>query len=200
VGTRLEQIDTHLGSEPIGERLDLRAFWVEAALDTYDRHPIPSRGYRQELLLERAEDDLGGNVQYTKFRAHLQGVVPLGHQHATIVTLEAGTADTRLPESERFLLGGRDSFLGWRTGEGRGDHYWAGGVALRFHNGGRRFISLLYNLGNIWPNGSRIDLLDVDHGVAAAYTIDSPAGPLDFAVGIAEDRPLIGYVNLGFSF
>jgi NTE family protein len=200
VGLRLERIDAELALDRVGERLDLRSLWVEAALDTYDRYPVPGRGYRQELLLERAEDELGGNVQYTKFRAHLQGVVPLGHNHATIVTFEAGTADTRLPESERFLLGGRNSFLGWRTGEGRGDHYWTGSLALRLHNGGRRFVTLLYNLGNIWTNGARIDLLDVDHGVAAAYTIDSPAGPLDFAVGIAEDRPLIGYVNLGFSF
>jgi hypothetical protein len=71
---------------------------------------------------------------------------------------------------------------------------------LRLHNGGPRYITLQYNLGNIWPNGARIDLLEVIHGVGVAYTIDSPAGPLDFAVGLATDREVVGYINLGLPF
>ena len=97
-------------------------------------------------------------------------------------------------------MGGRDSYVGWHRGEGRGDHFWIGRIALRLHNGGRRYITLIYNLGNIWAYDARIDLLDVDHGVGIAYTINTPVGPLDFALGLAENRPLIGYVNLGLPF
>ena len=95
---------------------------------------------------------------------------------------------------------GRYSFLGWRTGEGRGDHFWLGRAGLRLRLPGRRFLTVQYNLGNIWNNGDRIDLLDVGHGGGAAFAIDSPAGPLEVALGLAEDRKPIGYVHLGLAF
>jgi hemolysin activation/secretion protein len=117
-----------------------------------------------------------------------------------LLSLHAGTADTYLPESERFVMGGRYGFVGLRYGEERGDHYWKGGLALRLHNGGRRYITLQYDVGNMWPNAARIDLFDVIHGVGAAYTLDSPAGPLDLGLGIATNRPLVGYVNLGLTW
>ena len=97
-------------------------------------------------------------------------------------------------------MGGRAGFLGLRTGEGRGDHYWSGRAALRLHNGNRRYITLQYNLGNIWTNGSRVDLREIIHGIGLGYTLVSPAGPLDIAIGLATDRRTIGYLNMGFMF
>jgi len=199
-GLRAEGVDEFVEPGFSFREYAIRSLYVEAVLDTYDRYPIPRTGYRQRIQLEHAQDVLGGSVTYTRFNADLEGIIPLRHKHVIILGLRAGTADTRLPLSEQFLMGGRYNFMGWRIGEGRGDHYWNGRIIIRLHNGGPRYITLQYNLGNIWQNEERIDLLDVDHGVGIAYTIDTPAGPLDFALAIAEKRPLIGYVNLGLRF
>ena len=47
---------------------------------------------------------------------------------------------------------------------------------------------------------SRVDLRDVIHGIGLGYTLVSPAGPLDIAIGLATDRQTIGYLNMGFMF
>lgn len=200
MGMRVEHVDDILEPAVAETNLELRTVWLEAQLDTYDRFPFPRKGYRQRLTLEHAEKTLGGAAQYTRFYGELDGVIPLGHEHAVHFGIQSGTADTRLPESERFLMGGRYSFLGWRVGEGRGDHFWIGDLGLRFRLPGRRFLTFRYNLGNIWNNGDKIDLLDVDHGGGVAFAIDSPFGPLEVAGGIAEHRQLNGYVHLGLPF
>jgi NTE family protein len=179
---------------------ELRALSLEARLDTYDRFPFPRRGYRQVITLEKADEFFGGDARFLKFGGEAEGVLTLWKEHAVVAGARAGTADTRLPEPERFVMGGRNSFMGWRTGEGRGDHFWAGELGLRVRLPGRRFLTLIYNVGNIWTNGDKIDLLDVIHGGGAAFAIDSPAGPLEISVGIAEKRKFIGYVHLGMSF
>lgn len=200
IGVRVERADEYLEPRIRTTRWNLTALQAEALLDTYDRYPFPRRGYRQQLFLERAEKSLGGNVQYTKFYAEADAVVPLGKEHAVLLGFQAGTSDTRLPEPERFLMGGRFSFLGWRRAEGRGDHFWIGDMGLRLRLPGRRFLTFTYNLGNIWDNGDRIDLLDVAQGGGVSFAIDSPAGPLEVSAGIAEHRQAIGYVHLGMPF
>lgn len=181
-------------------RNQLRSIAIEIEFDTFDRYPVPQKGFRQRIRLEHAEEFFGGHLEYTRLEAQFDGVFALGNSHAALLGLAAGTADTRMPESERFVMGGRAGFLGLRTGEGRGDHYWSGRAAIRLHNGNRRYITLQYNVGNIWNNGSRVDLREVIHGIGLGYTLDSPAGPLDIAIGLATDRRTIGYVNMGFMF
>lgn len=197
---RAETVDRVDDFGLVSSRSELRSVSIELQFDTFDQYPVPQHGIRQRIRLEHAEEFLGGHLEFTRIDVHFDGVFALGNRHAALVGLEAGTADTRLPESERFVMGGRAGFLGLRTGEGRGDHYWSGRAALRLHNGNRRYITMQYNLGNIWSNGARIDLLEVIHGIGLSYTLDSPAGPLDIAVGLATDRQTIGYVNLGLMF
>jgi len=200
LGVRAERVSDHLEPDISESIWQLRTLRAEAQLDTYDRYPFPRKGYRQLLSLEHADHSFGGNVRYTKFYGEADAVIPLGHEHAVLAGVETGTADTRLPEPERFLMGGRYSFLGWRTGEGRGDSYWIGKLGLRLRLPGRRFLTLRYNLGNIWENGDRIDLLEVIHGGGIIFAIDSPAGPLEIAGGLSERRNVIGYVQLGMAF
>jgi NTE family protein len=199
-GLRAEDIDDYLNPNFKFSQWNLRTFFLQADLDTYDRFPLPRSGYRQRITLERAVDWLGGNTHFTKFWAELEGVLPLGREHVALIGGAAGTSDTRLIEPERFIIGGRTTFMGLHVGEGRGDYFWRSHVALRLHNGGSRYITLQYNLGNIWTHDAKVDLLDVIHGVGTAYTFDSPAGPLDFGVGLATDRSLVAYINLGLPF
>jgi NTE family protein len=197
---RAESVDSLGGFGPAISNSELRSVSIEVEFDTFDRYPVPQSGIRQRIRLEHAEEFFGGHLEFTRIEARFDGVYPLGHRHAALLGLEAGTADTRLPESERFVMGGRAGFLGLRTGERRGDHYWNGRAALRLHNGNRRYVTVQYNVGNMWNNGARIDLKDVIHGVGLIYTLDSPAGPLDVALGLATSRQTIGYVNLGLMF
>jgi outer membrane protein insertion porin family len=200
LGLRVEDIDDYIEPGLKYTPWNLRTLFVQAELDTYDRFPLPRSGYRQRIVLERAVDAFGGNTEYTKFWFELEGVLPLGREHVALLGGAAGTSDTWLPEPERYLLGGRPSFLGLHTGEGRGDYFWRSHAALRLHNGGSRFITLQYNLGNIWTHDAQIDLLEVIHGVGVAYTLDTRVGPLDFGVGLATDRSAVGYINLGLPF
>jgi outer membrane protein assembly factor BamA len=205
---RFGNVAAGLRAEHVADRLipgydsdyELRAFFVDARVDTYDRFPFPKHGYRQLLTLEKADEFFGGDARYVKVSGDVEGVVTFWKEHALIASGRAGTADTRLPEPERFVMGGRSSYQGWRTGEGRGDHFWVGDLGLRMRLPGRRFLTLIYNVGNIWTNGDKIDLLDVVHGAGVAFAIDSPAGPLEISGGISEKRKLIGYVHLGMSF
>jgi NTE family protein len=200
VGLRVEDIDDYLEPSLKYSEWHLRTLFVQAELDTYDRFPLPRSGYRQRIMLEQAVEEFGGNTQFTKFWLELEGVLPLGREHVALLGGAAGTADAWLPEPERYVLGGRMTFLGLHTGEGRGDYFWRSHAALRLHNGGRRYITLQYNVGNIWTHDAEVDLLEVIHGVGLAYTLDSPVGPLDFGVGLATDRSAIGYLNLGLPF
>jgi len=200
MGLRVEDVDDYVEPGLKFTPWHLRTVFVSAELDTYDRFPLPRSGYRQRIVLEQALEVLGGNTQYTKFWFELEGVLPLGREHVAILGGGAGTSDSWLPEPERYYLGGRSTFFGLHTGEGRGDYFWHSHAALRMHNGGRRYITLQYNLGDIWTYDSEVDLFDVIHGVGLAYTLDSPLGPLDLGAGLATDRSVIWYLNLGLPF
>lgn len=200
VGLRVEDVDDFI--EPGLRDTDwrLRTLSIGAELDTYDRFPIPRSGYRQKVVLERAFEQLGGNTDFTKFWFELEGVLPLGHEHVAILGGAAGTSNAWLPEPERYVLGGRSTFFGLHYGEGRGDYFWRTHAALRMHNGGRRYITVQYNVGNIWTHEAHVEFFDVVHGAGLAYTMDSPVGPLDLGAGLATDRSVNWYLNLGLPF
>lgn len=197
VGLRAEDVDDYVEPGLKFTPWHLRTVFVQADLDTFDRFPLPRSGYRQRIVLEQALEAFGGNTQFTKFSLDLEAVLPLGREHVALLGGALGTSDAWLPESERYILGGRTTFFGLHTGEGRGDYFWRGHVALRMHNGGTRYITLQYNLGNIWTYNAEVDVFDVIHGVGAAYTLDSPLGPLDLGAGISTDRSVVWYLNLG---
>ena len=197
VGLRVEDVDDYLEPNLKYTPWHLRTVFVQADLDTFDRFPVPKSGYRQRIVIEQAVEALGGNTQFTKFSVDLEAVLPLAKEHVALLGGAAGTSDSWLPESERYLLGGRSTFFGLHTGEGRGDYFWRSHAALRMHNGGTRYITLQYNLGNVWTYDAEVDVFDVIHGVGAAYTVDSPLGPLDLGAGISTDRSVVWYLNLG---
>ena len=72
--------------------------------------------------------------------------------------------------------------------------------------------SVRYDLGSIWTVPSEVRLVDLRHGIGGALALDTPVGPVEFALGqsffFRKDLlnnpisfgPLLGYFRIGYAF
>ncbi len=140
------------------------------------------------------------NASYQNFTLHPKIVIGFG--------------DQTLPLSQQFSLGGEDSFFGLREYDTRGRQIFLTSLELRtrfpFQIIWDTYFRIRYDLGSIWPQREDIRLRDFHHGLGAILSIDTPAGPINVAVGrsfyIRQDLleqpltlgPVIAYLSLGY--
>ncbi len=102
------------------------------------------------------------------------------------------------------LLGGENSFMGYRTDEKRGRRFLHTGIEIRYFLPGKlpfdSYFSFLYDFGTIWKNSlQEIVLNDFIHGYGGEISFDSILGVFSFGYGKNNDGRSEYYFDFGFN-
>jgi NTE family protein len=161
---------------------------ASTTIDTRDRYPYPNRGLRFNAYYEIATSALGSQAGYTNFGGKYLFIVPLGSSHTLSTSAKLGFADQTLPLTQQYSLGGQYSFFGMRENESRGKQIFLASIEYRYLLPFRLFfdnyIQVRYDLGQVWDKiQSQLKIADLNHGIGATLSFDTPVGPADFSVG-----------------
>jgi len=189
------------------DKYNIRSITLKSLVDTFDKYSFPSRGKYHHLYLEMAGDILGGDLVYRKAYTSLESYFPLHKRVNFHPKVAIGVSDGTVPISEKFTLGGIDSFYGLFSEELRGDKMLLGSLGLRFKFFQRLYWTLRYDAGKVWTTLESIKLKKLIHAFGSSLSVDTPIGPVEFAYGVATvpASPKAAtwdkfYFKLGFDF
>jgi outer membrane protein insertion porin family len=178
--------------------------------DSRDRIFNPTEGSNNSIMVEHAGTPMGGNIGFTKYIADSGWYIPLfwdtvSMLHGRIGYIGNGLQDDpddyKMPDWERFYLGGMGSVRGydWRDispmdEEGNkvgGNKMVQFNVELVFplvKDEGLMGV-LFYDMGNAYDNGKDIDLGELRRSAGYGFRWYSPIGPIRLEYGyILDDK------------
>jgi len=175
-------------------------------VDTLDRYPFSREGGTTTIDYLLSSPYLGGDITAYKLAFDLRRYVSAGSDHTWALRIQGGTAFlSDLHLVDRFTLGGRYSFAGYRTNELTGAHFAALSLTYRF-----RFFKLppsvgsgIYgiiraNAGNTWENYRDISArLSLRYGGSIGVGVDTIMGPIYFDVAAGDNGRGMIYLNIG---
>ncbi|MGB8657500.1 MAG: patatin-like phospholipase family protein [Candidatus Zixiibacteriota bacterium] len=198
VETRAEKVTTDDGL--LRSKHNIRSLVVRSLVDTFDKYPFPTRGKYHHLYVELAGDILGGDLVYRKAFTSLESYFPLHRRINFHPKVAIGISDGTVPLSEKFTLGGSDSFYGLFAEELKGDKMVVGNLGLRFKFFRRLYWTLRYDAGDVWTKFESIKLKNLRHAFGSSLALDTPLGPLEFAYGVSTRKWDKFYFKFGFDF
>jgi NTE family protein len=179
---------------------NIRSLMIRSLVDTFDKYPFPHEGKYHNLYAEMAGDILGGEVVYRKAFTSLESYFPIGSRVNFHPKVAVGISDGTVPISEKFTLGGCDNFFGLFSEELKGDKVFLGNLGLRLRMFKRLYLTMRYDMGNVWARLESIKLKELKHGFGSSLALDTPLGPLEVAYGVATDEWDKFYFKAGFDF
>jgi NTE family protein len=189
------------------DKYNIRSLTLRSLVDTFDKYTFPSRGKYHHLYLEMAGDILGGDLVYRKAYTSVESYFPLHKRVNFHPKVAIGVSDGTIPISEKFTLGGIDSFYGLYSEELKGDKMLLGSLGLRFKFFRRWYWTLRYDTGKVWTTLESIKLKKLIHAFGSSLAVDTPIGPVELAYGVATvpSSPKAKewdkfYFKLGFDF
>lgn len=199
----------------IGERVlpeareNVASLVLASRVDTLDRFPFPRSGGILNLAYERAEEALGGNVNFHKLSIHYEHFLTPADKHTLSLALILGTSlNSDLPGYEDFLLGGPESFVGYDWDELRGNHvavlkagyrYKLFGLPLGL--GRDAYIRLAVNAGNAWDTvGDLRTDQRLRYGGSLGLALDTFFGPVTIDYGRGDGGRNQMYFTAGYPF
>jgi len=179
--------------------------------DSRDRIFNPTEGSNNSIMVKHAGTPMGGDIGFTKFVAESGWYIPLfwntvGLLHGRVGYIEDYYPDYKMPDWERFYLGGMNSVRGydWRDisptekDPDTGDKVKVGGNKMVQFN--VEFIFplvkeaglmgvLFHDWGNAYDNEEDIDLGELRRSVGYGFRWYSPIGPIRLEYGhILDDK------------
>jgi NTE family protein len=179
----------------------LRGLTLESSFENFDRVPFPRFGNQYKAQLFSAGKVLGGKVEYLRFYSSYDGYITIANSLLTFHPKAAiGLSRSGLPPTEKFFLGGANSFVGFRAFELSGDKLLQFGGELRFNLPYKFFASVRADVGNTYSVIDDIKASDLRAGIGGFVAWDSPLGPFEFGYGFADKDEEELYLNLGLEF
>ena len=177
---------------------------IRLSLDTFDSISFPSSGSYLFINGFFPRRSLGSDTLYDKL--DLTAGQAFGTEDNPMLLLaEAGSSlGTTLPTYEQFGLGGFLSLAGRRQGQLRGDrvfnaHFIAAHRAATLPTGLGKglYIGAGIDAGNVWQDGERARIGDMQYGASAFVGADTALGPLYFGVGAGKGGRRTWFLYLG---
>jgi len=199
-GLRIEEIETIDHREETSRRFGLRTLHFESEIESFDRFPFPTSGGKHRFDLRFAVKVLGGEVEYSRFSTSLEAYYPLGPYLNYHPRVSIGLSRRGLPPSEKFYLGGLDSFSGYRTNELSGEKMFLLNQELRLKLPFRFYLSGRFDYGGIYASAEDIKPSKFRRGFGVVLSFDSPIGPFHLGYGAGDAPKERVYFSAGFSF
>jgi len=198
---RLEHIKTTLTLSDQHKSEILSAVALRASIETLNRFPFPDYGHRLDLTLESTSKHLGGTLgDYNKLFGSIEAYWPWNRYFNFRPRIAAGISTAKLPDVEKFYIGGMDSFSGYRTDQLSGDKFFLANWRLRIKLLNRLYLNSNFDWGNVFDNYENIKISEFRSGWGTSLSVDTPLGPFEFGYGKAQERPHRFYLNLGLRF
>ena len=184
------------------ERIKFRTVTIRSLVETINKIPFPTEGKKHEFYIEFATDILGGQTRYTRSFSSVESYFPLTGIFNIHPRLAFGWTDSdqNVPISEKFYIGGYNSFYGYRTDELVGDKLIIGSLDLRLKLPYNFYLTARYDIGDVYGPADDIKLNSLRHGYGFELAYATLLGPLRLAYGDVGDRSGRVYVNAGFEF
>lgn len=214
VGYLLEEVDVSPSTAVERETFPrfsetITSLTFRSQIDRLDTFPFPHSGSILNIDYQWAGKNFGGEVDFHKLSLDYWRYFPLSKRNTLGLRLQIGTDfKTDLRPYKYFLLGGRDSFVGYKIEERRGSHLGIAGLeySYRFYElpstvGGGIFAIVNGNVGNVWQTVEEItDDFSLRYGGSIGLGVDTILGPVraDFSIGNGGRQAL--YLNIGYTF
>ncbi len=192
------------------------ALSVNLTIDSRNLVPFTTSGIYFNTYYETANNQFLSEIPYTKFGADYKGYFSISKVSTLLSSVKLGLGDETLPLSEQFFLGGEESFYGMRENEAHGRQIFVTSLKYRYKLPFKIFfdsyVSLRYDLGNIWENYYKIKFKDLKHGIGLALALKTPIGPAKVSIGksftfknrieknIIVRSPFQFYFSIGYYF
>jgi outer membrane protein insertion porin family len=170
--------------------------------DSRDRIFNPTEGSNNSVMVKHAGRPMGGEIGFTKYVADSGWYIPLFWDTVSMLHGRIGyiddVPDYKMPDWERFYLGGMDSVRGYdwrdispREGGKKGGDKIGGNKMAQFNiefifpivkDAGLMGV-LFYDMGNAYDDGEAIDLGDLRKSVGYGFRWYSPIGPIRLEYG-----------------
>ncbi len=224
-GTQLERLGTIYGqgfienqkinnitnSENLTEYLRVVKLKFGGIFDTEDVLPFPTKGTLINFYYETANNILANTLSYTKLYMSYNQYFPIAKSQTLRPRFIFGFGDKTTPLTEQFSLGGEKSFFGMVEDELRGRQILETSIEYRYLFPYKLFfdtyLSIRYDLGNIWQVTEDIRFRDLRHGIGLTAAFDTPIGEASFSTGksfiikkgLTEDSFIFGPTDFYFS-
>jgi len=198
----ITEVENEYSPDGSSDRIKLRTLAFESRGETINRYPFPTRGGKLYTMVQFATDILGAEDRYTKFFGSLEAYRPLfgGLNFHPTISLGLSDAESGIPFSERFYIGGHYSFYGYAYDELVGSKMILGNFELRLALPHRFYLYGRYDFGQVYGALDDIKIKNLRHGYGFSLAFDSPLGPVDFGYGKSGNHPDRWYVDIGLAF
>jgi outer membrane protein insertion porin family len=157
--------------------------------DSRDNVFSPTEGNRVALTAEFAGKALGGDFNFNKYTAETRNYLKVGHAQIVALRGTVGYADGKMPDSQRFAVGGSDTLRGYRDDQFKGNKMLAATAEYRFPIAKKVEGVAFTDIGKAW-SGEGYKLNDLEASVGVGIRVSTPIGPirLDYAQGSQGGR------------
>ncbi len=185
-------------------------FAFRIAHDRLDNVVVPTKGTAGTLVFTMSLPEIGAGYRWNKLEGEGTAVGTIGRSTFQ-VTAKGGTAlgsnINSMPITDYFALGGLYLLSGWKAGELFGPYMAFGQLGYRYRIGklpallgGGLYTGISLELGNVWHSTDTVDFTTM-HPAGAVYIAgDTPLGPVNLGVGVAEQGRYSIYLQLGKVF
>ncbi|HUV30785.1 MAG TPA: BamA/TamA family outer membrane protein [Acidobacteriota bacterium] len=181
-------------------RFGLRTLSLQSVLETFNRIPFPETGNKHLLEVRMAGKALGGDIEFTRLFSSLEVYLPLGSRLNYHPRLSVGISRTGLPASEKFYVGGADSFSGFRSDQLSGDKMLLLNQEVRLRLPLRLYLFARYDIGEVYGSADQMKLRNLRHGYGFAVALSTPIGPFEFGYGVVNRDTDRFHFNAGLAF
>jgi outer membrane protein insertion porin family len=163
--------------------------------DKRDLRLDPSRGGREQIILEKAFPFLGGDSNFTKVDLDLRRYIPLikaakrNEQPKLVLAgrFVLGKAFGQLPAFEQYFVGGSDTVRGYDTDEQFGDNQIYGNIELRYRLQRKFQIVGFIDAGSAYGGAFSPGNPKAIVGIGGGIRVQTPIGPLRLDIGRGDD-------------
>lgn len=172
-------------------------------LDTYDRLPFPRKGFSTDLTFTRMLKNLGSDIDFNRLRWDNSLVIPISDKQILRPNWSlASSFNTNPPFSQSVYLGGFEGMWGYAFEEFYGQELARFQLMYRYRVLPWLYLRLAGNVGGVWESLENAqEYWDrLYWGGGAGLAVDTPLGPLEFAVGWGESDRFNAYLSFGYNF
>jgi len=192
--------------------LHIGSFAFLSTIDTRDSSAIAHKGILFKGSYESVRPAYGGNQEFTKTSAYLQGNVPLGERHTVMIEGVAGIGNGDIPYQEKFGIGGVDYLLGfpligYQRREFTGSNLMGFTLAYRWKIREYQlkavravYVGMSGHAANVWEARDAMSSKDLRKGAGIGLYADTLIGPVRLDLAAGEDHRRAVYFSAGFDF